>query len=263
MAFLRLGEVLFDAGLVAFDKDGTLIEFDFMWGRLAVAWVERLTADAGDGSLRTELYRSFGYDAEQRRTDPESPLAIATTGQLQTIAAVTLYRHGIPWPEAEDRARLAFQTGANLPLDSLIKPAGHVAALLERLQDAGIRVAVVTTDHRAETAETLCILGIAHLVDAIVCGDDKLPSKPAPDMLLAACQQLGVTPACAVVVGDTTADLLMAQRAGAGLKVAVLSGAGQEGLLRAHADVVLHSIDEIVIQKPLPPAPRAGSPTAR
>jgi phosphoglycolate phosphatase len=247
MALLRLGEVLFDAGLVAFDKDGTLIDFDFMWGRLAIAWVERLTADAGDDALQKELYLSLGYDPKQRRTDPQSPLAIATTGQLQTIAAATLYRHGIPWPEAEDRARLAFQTGADLPLESLIKPAGQVAALLKRLQDAGIRVAVVTTDHRAETAETLRILGIAHLVDGMICGDDGLPSKPAPDMLLAVCQQLGVSPADAVVVGDTTGDLLMAQRAGAGLRVAVLSGAGEESLLRAHADVVLHSIDEIVI----------------
>jgi phosphoglycolate phosphatase len=263
MALLRFEEILFDAGLVAFDKDGTLIDFDFMWGRLAVAWVERLMADAGDGSLGKELYRSFGYDPGQRRTDPQSPLAIATTGQLQTIAAVTLYRHGIPWPEAEDRARLAFQTSADLPLDSLIRPAGEVTMLLEQLQRAGVRVAVVTTDHRAETIETLHILGIAHLVDAMVCGDDGLPSKPAPDMLLAACEQLGVTPARAVVVGDTMGDLLMAQRAGAGLKVAVLSGAGEESLLRAHADVVLHSIDEIAIQTRPPAAPHGGSPTAR
>jgi hypothetical protein len=37
----------------------------------------------------------------------------------------------------------------------------------------------------------------------------------------------------------------MAERAGAGLKVAVLSGAGEPALLEEHADVVLRSIDEI------------------
>ena len=248
MALLNIGNLPFDAELVAFDKDGTLIDFEFLWGRLAVAWVERLTADKGDETLRRDLYRSLGYDPQRQRTEPRSPLAIATAGQLQTITAAVLYRHGILWPEAEDRAHLAFhQTAADLPLADLIRPAGDVVGLLGKLQEAGVHVAVITTDHRAETEETLCIMAIAHLVGLLVCGDDGLPSKPAPDMLLAACERLSVEPSRVAVVGDTVADLLMAQRAGAGLRAAVLSGAGDRALLEAHADVVLRSIDEIAI----------------
>jgi len=249
MTLLEIGCLPFDADLVAFDKDGTLIDFEFMWGRLAVAWVERLAAGTGDGALWRELCGSLGYDPQRQRTEPQSPLAIASTGQLQTITAAVLYRHGIPWPEAEDRARSAFrQTAADLPLADLIRPTGDVAGLLQRLQGAGVRVAVITTDHRAETEETLRIMGIARLVDHLVCGDDGLPSKPAPDMLLSACEQLRVKPARTAVVGDTVADLLMARRAGAGLGAAVLTGAGDPALLEAHADVVLRSIDEIAIQ---------------
>jgi phosphoglycolate phosphatase len=247
MALLQFGDQPFDADLVAFDKDGTLIDFEPMWGRLAVAWVEHLAAQIGDEELRLELYRSLGYDLQQQRTVPQSPLAIASTGQLQAIASATLYRHGIPWPESEDRARLAFETSNDLPLADLIRPTGDVAGLLERLQGSGVRVAVVTTDHRAETEETLGIMGIARLVDHTICGDDGLPIKPAPDMLQAVCSRLGVEPARAVVVGDTMADVLMAGRAGAGFKVAVLTGAGEPALLREHADVVLQSIDEIAV----------------
>ena len=246
MALLNIGNLPFDADLVAFDKDGTLIDFEFMWGRLVVAWVELLAASTGDGALRWELYHSLGYDPRRQRTEPQSPLAIAPTGQLQTITAAVLYRHGIPWPEAQDRAQLAFrQTAADLPLADLIRPAGDVLGLLGKLQEAGVRVAVITTDHRAETEETLRIIEIVHLVDHLVCGDDGLPLKPAPDMLLTTCQRLGVEPARVAVVGDTVADLLMAQRAGAGLRAAVLTGAGDPSLLEAHADVVLRSIDEI------------------
>ncbi len=249
MALLKFGDLHFDGDLVAFDKDGTLVDFEFMWGRLAVAWVERLVADTGDKALERDLYHSMGYDPEHRRTEPQSPLAIATTGQLRAIVAGTLYRHGIPWPQAEDHTRRAFETGDVLPLADLIRPAGDVTAVLRRLQDAGVRVAILTTDHRAETEETLHLMAIAHLVDHTVCGDDGLLSKPAPDMLLAACQALGVAPIRTAVVGDTVADLLMARRAGAGFQAAVLTGAGDPVQLRAHASVVLNSIDEIAVEE--------------
>lgn len=250
MALLQFGDLLFDADLVAFDKDGTLIDVESLWGRLAITWVEHLVSQIGDAELQRELYLSLGYDSRQQRTVPQSPLATASRGQLQAIAAATLYRHGIPWPESEDRVQRAFGSSADLPLADLIWPMGEVAGLLDRLQGSGVRVAVVTTDHRAETEETLRIMGIAHLVDDTVCGDDGLPLKPAPDMLLAACGRLGVDTAHAVVVGDTVADLLMATRAGAGLKVAVLTGAGEPALLREHADVVLPSIGQIVVGQP-------------
>lgn len=245
MALLKFGDLAFDADLVAFDKDGTLVDFEFMWGRLAVAWVERLVAETGDQALAWDLYRSMGYDLRQRRTKPQSPLAIATTGQLRAIVAGTLYRHGIPWPQAEDHTQRAFETGEALPLAELIRPTGDVRGLLQRLQEAGVQVAVVTTDHRAETEETLRLMGIAPLVDHVVCGDDGLLSKPAPDMLLAACRALGVDPLRTAVVGDTVADLEMARRAGAGFGAAVLTGAGDPAQLRDRAGVVLSSVDEI------------------
>jgi HAD superfamily hydrolase (TIGR01509 family) len=209
--------------------------------------VEQLTAETGNKELQSELYRSLGYDYQQQKTKPQGPLAIASASQLQTIVAATLYRHGIPWPQSQDRAQRAFESSAHLSLADLIRPAGDVAGLLERLRESGVRVAVVTTDHRAETVKTLHIIGIAHLVDCTVCGDDGLPNKPAPDMLQAACRRLGVEPRRAAAVGDTTADLLMAERTGAGLKVAVLTGAGEPTLLRNHADVVLRSIDDIAV----------------
>jgi phosphoglycolate phosphatase-like HAD superfamily hydrolase len=50
-------------------------------------------------------------------------------------------------------------------------------------------------------------------------------------------------------VGDTVADLLMAQRAGAGCKAAVLTGAGNPVQLRAHADTVMGSINDIAVER--------------
>jgi phosphoglycolate phosphatase len=258
MTKLRFGQVLFDADLVVFDKDGTLIDFS-MWGELATVWIERLSA--GDSGLARDFYRSIGYDAEARRTDPRGPLAIATTGQIQAIMAATLYRHGVSWTEALDRIDSAYQTEDDYPLAGLVRPTGDLVDLLARLHGAGVRAAVVTTDHRPITEETLEILGIAHQVDQVICGDDGLPVKPAPDMLLAACRRLGIEPARTAVVGDTLGDLLMAERAGAGLRVGVLSGAGDRDLLAGHADAILDSVDDIAVMPARGgPQPGAGEP---
>jgi hypothetical protein len=42
----------------------------------------------------------------------------------------------------------------------------------------------------------------------------------------------------------------MAERAGAGLRVAVLTGAGSRDRLQAYSDVLLRSIDEITVVQP-------------
>jgi phosphoglycolate phosphatase-like HAD superfamily hydrolase len=247
MSLVQFGDLEFLADLVIFDKDGTLIDFESMWGRLAERAVHYLTAGFTNGELERELYATLGYDPQAGRTRPDSPLSIATTSQLWTIAAAILYRHGLPWTDAEDRARRAFAEQNDLPLASLVRLAGDAPALFEDLRSAGVKIAVVTTDHRAPTEETLDILDISHLVDYLVCGDDGISWKPAPDAVLVTCEELEVKLARTAVVGDTMADLLMAERAGAGFRAAVMTGVGDPEQLQAHSDVLLDSIDEMAI----------------
>ena len=246
MTLLEIGQLSFNADLVAFDKDGTLIDFELMWAHQAVNWVQRLTTGQADKSLEHELYCALGYDRRLQRTLAQGPLAIATIGQLHTILAATLFRFGTPWPEAETRVReVSRQVDEQITLAEFVRPLGDLPAILGRLRSAGVRLAIVTADHRVATEEQLQILGITHLVDSLVCGDDDIPAKPAPDMLLTVCRQLGIEPARTMVVGDTVADLMMARNAGAGLAVAVLTGVGTRTLLSQHADAVLQSIDGI------------------
>ena len=248
MTLITFGSVQYDADLVAFDKDGTLTDFEFLWGRLTAAWLEKLSSDVGCETALGDLCGLMGYDFQRGRTAPESPLVQASEGQLQTIAAAVLYRCGVPWSEAVKRSSESFlEVMAAQPLPDLIGPLGNPVALFTKLRSIGVQVAVVTSDDRARTEQVLDILGLASLVDELACGDDGLPWKPAPDMLMWVCERLKVESERVAVVGDTLADLLMAKQAGAGLSVAVLTGMGAQAELTALADVVLRSIDEIDI----------------
>jgi phosphoglycolate phosphatase len=128
----------------------------------------------------------------------------------------------------------------------LARPLGDLVGLFSRLRTAGVRIGVATSDDRDPTERTLAALGLTGAVDAIVCADDGVAVKPAPDMVRHLCAQLGVDPARAAVVGDSVADLEMGRRAGAGLVIAVLTGAGDRDSLAPAADLVLPSAVDLV-----------------
>ena len=111
----------------------------------------------------------------------------------------------------------------------LVEPVPHAAEALARLREAGIRIGVVTnqsgigrgliTREQAGAVndrvdELLGPFGswqmCPHAPD-----DGCRCRKPAPGMVLAACRELGVEPADAVLVGDIAADMEAARRAGA------------------------------------------------
>jgi len=249
VAILAAGETHFDAGLVVFDKDGTLLDFHTMWGSLLTHAVQALTSRSERGAAAAaDMYGALGYDPERCWTDPHGPWAMATTEQGLTILAATLYRRGQPWHVAEGAVRAAWQAAtASDALPGLVHPTTDLVALFSVLQQAGIRIAVDTTDDRAVTETTLRLLKIDKLIDYVVCGDDDLPGKPAPERLLATCDALGVPIGRTAMVGDTVFDLLMGRRAGAGLVAGVLTGASDRATLAAHADVVLDSVAGIQV----------------
>ena len=114
--------------------------------------------------------------------------------------------------------------------------------LFESLTSRGYRLAVVSTDDQAGIERDLTPLGVLPYLSTIVAGDAALPTKPAPDMVLAACRAVGVTPARTVVVGDSVADMVMGRSAKVELTIGVLSGSGTTEALSPHADVLVSTV---------------------
>lgn len=239
-----------DPTFIVFDKDGTLISFDMVWH----AWFRYLikaleTQIPLDGCLRQEFAATLGYDPETDVWDPLGPLTLAATEECVLLMAGQIYRcQGVPWnraltlvSQAEDVARKKLETG------DLVEPIGDVRDRLQQLKAQGIPLALATTDMRAMTEHSLEKLDIADLLETTVCGDDEIPLKPAPDMALEICRRLGVDPRGGMMVGDTVGDMLMAQRAGYGYRVAVTSGAQTADVLAPHAHVVIPDIHAIEV----------------
>jgi HAD superfamily hydrolase (TIGR01549 family) len=85
---------------------------------------------------------------------------------------------------------------------------------LRRLRRHGVRLGLVTASTRGVVEPNLARLNMAGLFEVAWYADDVTDSKPHPEALLRALEELGVPAPRTVYVGDTTVDLEMARAAG-------------------------------------------------
>jgi phosphoglycolate phosphatase-like HAD superfamily hydrolase len=233
----------FAPALVIFDKDGTLIDFHTMWG----SWLAEL---AGRLEARTQLplaqplFAAMGFDPAANRIIPDGPLALAPVLEIQRLIIQFLQAAGLP-PEA---AAAAVAAAWHIPDPvRLARPFTDLVTLFEAFHLHGAKIAIATSDDRPQTEETLAEFRVASLVDALICADDGVPIKPAPDMILTICATLNLPAARTIMIGDNVPDLQMGRSAGAGLTIGVLSGLASAAELAPYADLLLSSVADLLV----------------
>lgn len=247
MATIRLNGRAYNINLIALDKDGTLVDFDNMWGKIYDRWLTALiTQVGGTPALRVSLEKTLGFDAATAATVPDSPFAVASFGQINIVAATVLHQHGLGWHAAQTAVNEVNQANPVVLSADLVQPLGNVAAAVNHFRQVGVQVAVITSDDRKATEESLAHLGIAADVALLVCGDDPIPNKPAPDGLWHISRTLGVARTEMMMVGDSAGDMACGRAAGVACCVAVAPNAATAERLRPAADALINSIDELI-----------------
>ncbi|WP_405565724.1 phosphonatase-like hydrolase [Streptomyces sp. NBC_01180] len=155
----------------------------------------------------------------------------ATMGESK----ISVFRHLFGDQDAAERANDVFERAyAELVAAGRCKPIPGARETIEALRASGVAV-VLNTGFSPRTRDSLLAsLGWQDLADEVLSPADAGRGRPYPDMVLTALLRTG-TPSVhhTVVVGDTPYDIEAGLRAGAGLVVAVLTGAHTEPQLRA------------------------------
>jgi HAD superfamily hydrolase (TIGR01509 family) len=116
--------------------------------------------------------------------------------------------------------------------------------LFAALRARGIRAALATSSSR-ELLELLRECITLEVPDVIVTGEDVRATKPAPDIVLAAVERLGVEPSRAAYIGDTPYDAMAATAAGV-RAFGVLTGSHTaEALRRAGAERIWSDVSAL------------------
>lgn len=127
------------------------------------------------------------------------------------------------------------------------KPYDGVMEMLEELRKRGKKVAVVSNKFYAATQE-LCRHFFGDLVPVAIGEREDIRKKPAPDTVLEAMRQLGVTAERAVYIGDSDVDIDTARNSGMPC-ISVLWGFRDMEFLLEHGATTLVSTPEEILEK--------------
>ena len=220
-----------------FDKDGTLLDYARTW--VPINRDVALYAAGGDSRLADDLLAAGGHDPATDRVEPGSVFAGAG---INEIVAMLEHRLGSRAPAdlGPTVARLFRDGGARTSV--LIEGARDALVTLKSL---GYVLGLATNDTAEGLHASLARHDVLDLFVFTVGCDSGHGAKPGPGMVLAFAEAAGLAAREIAVIGDSVHDLEMAKRAGAGLRVAVLSGTSGRDDLAGHADLVLDSVADM------------------
>jgi 2-phosphoglycolate phosphatase len=119
------------------------------------------------------------------------------------------------------------------------------AGLLRSLHDRGLRLGLCSNKPVAFSRDLVAYLKIAPLLEVVLGPEDVARPKPAPDMLVAGLQKLGVSAAEALYVGDMSVDVETARGAGVKVWVVATGSDDRDALELARPDRLFSNLDEI------------------
>jgi len=125
-----------------------------------------------------------------------------------------------------------------------IKPMAGAETLLDWLTEQGISSAIVTSKSQTRADQQIEHLGWTGKIAAVIGMLDGRKQKPDPHTIHLACEALRLPPAETIMVGDGTADMKAAKRAGS-IPVGLAHSFSNDELINAGAIHCFHSLPEV------------------
>lgn len=197
------------------DVDGTLLDTVYLH---VIAWWEAFR-DAGHEVSGFDIHRAIG-----RGSDDLVETLIGRPDESLVEA------HARKWA----------------PLREKCIPFHDVPELIRAVAGRGVQVVYCTSGAPEDIEDFRAKIGCDDVVAAAVNSSDVEQSKPAPDIVRAALEAVGVEPGDAVMVGDTVYDIRAAGAAGVPCIGLVCGGIGEKELQQAGAAAVYGNPSELL-----------------
>jgi HAD superfamily hydrolase (TIGR01509 family) len=197
------------------DVDGTLLDTVYLH---VIAWWEAFR-DAGYEVSCFDIHRAIGMGSDE--------LVEELVGKADEKA---VEGHAEKWA----------------PLREQCIPFHQVPELIRTAASRGMQVVYCTSGSPEDVDDFRAKIGCDDVVAAVVNSGDVDQSKPAPDIVRAALDAVGVAPDDAVMLGDTVYDVRAANAAGVACIGLMCGGIGERELQEAGAAAVYGNPSELL-----------------
>ncbi len=159
------------------------------------------------------ILRSYRHTMAQHRSDEPPP---PDDMWIQGLGTPLWAQFGEITDDKEEIERMVqtYRTYNLAHHDALVKPYEGVVDEIRRLKDAGKRLGVVTSKLRDGAMRGLRISGLDDTFDVVIGCDNVTHSKPHPEPVLKALDELGAKRESTVFVGDSRHDMESGRAAG-------------------------------------------------
>ncbi|MFB6276175.1 MAG: HAD family hydrolase [Halothece sp.] len=227
---------------IIFDKDGTLADSEQFLRELGQKRARLL--DAKIPGVGDPLLMAFGI--EQDSLNPVGLMAVGSRYENEIAAAAYVAETGRGWLEAIAIAQAAF-TEADEHFTANADTSPLFTGCLEQLQtfaQAGLKLAILSADTQAGVEEFIQRHELSPYIQLAQGVTSAGLTKPDPQFFLQTCEQLGVPPSKALMVGDAPGDIQMAKQAGAAGAIGICWKTAKTSHLEG-ADCAIAQLDEL------------------
>ncbi|MBQ8526505.1 MAG: HAD family hydrolase [Clostridia bacterium] len=221
---------------IIFDKDGTLMEYEAFWVKIAEAAVtDALVKIGADTALLYDIMKASGCEDGVAAAD--GVMCSGTYKDFSDIMWEILDKHGTSVEKDVLLKQITESYYASFSMGEVVPVCDNLRDVLVKIKSKGIKIALVTNDSVKGTEHCLEILGISHLFDKVYADDGIAPAKPDPYRINQFCSEENISPENVIVVGDTIADMLFAKNAGVAA-VGVAKNEHNRKILEQYAPVI-------------------------
>jgi phosphoglycolate phosphatase len=246
LPYIEISGNRYEADLIIFDKDGTLLDFRKTWLSIFRELINLLLLRTGpSANLSRRIQEVLGMNFEKWDIDGNGPLAMGTSFDVDILLAGCVYLEGIRWDKSIEIVSEVVQEVFKGPIrEKNLIPSNGAIEVLRLVKQRGFLTAVATNDNTIDATNDMSALGALPYLDLVVGADSVSNAKPAPDMIFHICETLGKKPGNSVMIGDTMMDAIMGASAGIKLNIGIAEIVPAE-VLATKTDIVIRSMCEI------------------
>lgn len=235
---------------VLFDKDGTLIDLHYFWGKMTELRVNKIIEFYSlSPTIQEKLCSFLGYNIKTKKMQSDGITALYSRSTIIEIFNKNLISLGIN--STENEIENLFNTVSKnfyKKIDLYTKPLCEAIDFVKKIKKQGLKTGIVTADSVESTNITLKNFGWENLFDVVIGRESSPYTKESGLPTKMALNFLNSDPKNTIMIGDSPTDVLSASKAGVTKTILVATGQVDINELKNNSKYVLNTLEELNIE---------------